>query len=86
MKTSCQYTKLPFSIILSDIFILYDGNGRLSRFISSYLLKREFNTLVALRLSYTIKNTKNEYYKAFDLCNNKKNMGELTFFSITFVM
>ena len=52
----------------------------MSRFISSYLLKREFNTLVALRLSYTIKNTKNEYYKAFDLCNNKKNMGELTFF------
>ena len=74
------YKIAVFHYLIGYIHPFYDGNGRLSRFISSYLLKREFNTLVALRLSYTIKNTKNEYYKAFDLCNNKKNMGELTFF------
>ena len=62
----------------------YDGNGRLSRFMSSYLLKSEFNSLVALRLSYTIKNSKNEYYKAFDIINDPHNMGDLTPFILYF--
>ncbi|NCE99111.1 Fic family protein [Emergencia sp. 1XD21-10] len=62
----------------------YDGNGRLSRFLSSYLLKKEFNTLTALRLAYTIKENKSEYYKAFDICNNGLNRGELTYFLIYF--
>lgn len=62
----------------------YDGNGRLGRFVSSYLLKQEFNTLVALRLSYTIKNQKSEYYKAFDMANNPHNKGELTHFIMYF--
>ena len=62
----------------------YDGNGRLGRFVSSYLLKQEFNTLVALRLSYTIKNQKSEYYKAFDTANNPHNKGELTHFIMYF--
>lgn len=74
------YKIAVFHYLIGYIHPFYDGNGRLSRFISSYLLKQEFNTLVALRLSYTIKNTKKEYYKAFDLCNDNKNMGELTFF------
>lgn len=74
------YKIAVFHYLIGYIHPFYDGNGRLNRFISSYLLKQEFNTLVALRLSYTIKNSKKEYYKAFDLCNDNKNMGELTFF------
>lgn len=74
------YKIAVFHYLIGYIHPFYDGNGRLSRFISSYLLKQEFNTLVALRLSYTIKNTKKDYYKAFDLCNSKKNMGDLTVF------
>lgn len=66
--------------LIGYIHPFYDGNGRLSRFISSYLLKQEFNALVALRLSYTIKNTKKNYYKSFDICNDKNNMGDLTIF------
>lgn len=62
----------------------YDGNGRLGRFVSSCLLKQEFNTLVALRLSYTIKNQKSDYYKAFDTTNNPHNKGELTHFIMYF--
>lgn len=62
----------------------YDGNGRLSRFLSSYLLKQEFGALVALRLSYTIKNLKSDYYKAFDVCNDPKNRGDLTPFILYF--
>lgn len=70
--------------MIGYIHPFYDGNGRLSRFISSCLLKQEFNTLVALRLSYTIKNNKNEYYKAFDTANDPHNKGDLTPFIMYF--
>lgn len=63
----------------------YDGNGRLSRFISSYLLSKNLHKLVALRLSYTIKDQQNAYLKAFDVCNNEKNAGDITFFVSTFL-
>lgn len=56
----------------------YDGNGRTSRFISSYLLKKCLHELVSIRISYTINNEKNSYYKAFDICNDPKNKGDLT--------
>ena len=36
----------------------YNGNGRTSRFISSYLLCNILNQSIALRISYTIKNDK----------------------------
>lgn len=70
--------------MIGYIHPFYDGNGRLSRFISSWLLKKEFNTLVALRLAYSIKNNKNSYYKAFDICNDEKNRGDLTWFILYF--
>ena len=63
----------------------YDGNGRLSRFISSYLIKRELDTLVALRLSYAIKNNTRRYYTAFDLANDRKNCGDTTPFILSFL-
>lgn len=73
-----------FHYMIGYVHPFYDGNGRLSRFISSYLLKEEFNSLVALRLSYTIKNSKLDYYKAFDIANDNHNMGDLTHFIIYF--
>lgn len=63
----------------------YDGNGRTSRFISSYLLSDILNQLIALRISYTIKNDKNKYYKAFDICNDPKNKGDITPFVYLFI-
>lgn len=78
----CKIAILHYMI--GYIHPFYDGNGRLSRFMSSYLLKKEFNTLMALRLSYTIKNQKSEYYKAFDITNDPHNMGDLTYFIIYF--
>lgn len=70
--------------IIGYVHPFYDGNGRLSRFISSSLLKEEFNSLVALRLSYTIKENKKDYYKAFDNANDPHNMGDLTPFILYF--
>ncbi len=63
----------------------YNGNGRTSRFISSYLLCNILNQSIALRISYTIKNDKNKYYKAFDICNDPKNKGDITPFIYRFI-
>lgn len=71
--------------LIGYIHPFYDGNGRLSRFLSSYMLQKDLNTLIALRLAYAIKNDKIEYYKAFDLCNEKKNRGDITPFIIMFL-
>lgn len=84
--------KIPplIAIALLHYFIgyihpFYDGNGRLSRFISSYLLMRDFDELTALRLSYAIKDQKGKYYDAFDLVNDPKNKGDTTPFILMFL-
>lgn len=74
-----------FHYLFGYIHPFYDGNGRTSRFISSYLIKNELDILLALKLSYTIKNNINKYYKAFDVCNDRKNKGDITFFVVTFL-
>ena len=67
-----------FHYLFGYIHPFYDGNGRTSRFISSYLLSQNLNPLIAFRLSYTIKENIKKYYDAFDVCNNSLNKGELT--------
>lgn len=74
-----------FHYLFGYIHPFYDGNGRTSRFISSYLIKNELDVLLALKLSYTVKNNINKYYKAFDICNDRKNKGDITFFVVTFL-
>lgn len=64
--------------------VLHDGNGRTSRFISSYLLSKEFESIIGYRMSYSIKENINDYYKAFKVCNDPKNKGDLTPFIIMF--
>ena len=67
-----------FHYLFGYIHPFYDGNGRTSRFISSYLLSRQLNPLIGYRLSYTVKENISKYYKAFDVCNDPHNKGELT--------
>lgn len=74
-----------FHYLFGYIHPFYDGNGRTSRFISSYLIKNKLDVLLALKLSYTVKNNINKYYKAFDICNDRKNKGDITFFVVTFL-
>lgn len=74
-----------FHYLFGYIHPFYDGNGRTSRFISSYLIKNELDVLLALKLSYTVKNNINKYYKAFDICNDRKSKGDITFFVVTFL-
>ena len=74
-----------FHYLFGYIHPFYDGNGRTSRFISSALLyKNLFTPLIAFRLSGTLKDRKNQYYKAFDACNDPKNKGDLTPFVYMF--
>lgn len=63
----------------------YDGNGRTSRFISSYLLSKRLDILISIRISYIIKDDIHKYYKAFETCNEPKNRGDLTFFIVSFL-
>lgn len=73
-----------FHYLLGYIHPFYDGNGRTSRFISSYLLSKEFESIIGYRISYSIKENIKEYYQAFKTCNSKHNRGDLTPFIIMF--
>ncbi|MDI3537251.1 MAG: hypothetical protein PWQ06_2726 [Anaerophaga sp.] len=74
-----------FHYFFGYIHPFYDGNGRISRFISSYLLSKELEPILAFRISYTIHENIKEYYKAFEICNNPQNMGDITPFLLMFV-
>ena len=67
-----------FHYLFGYIHPFYDGNGRTSRFISSYLLSRNFEPILGYRLSYTIKENIKQYYDAFIICYNPHNLGEIT--------
>lgn len=63
----------------------YDGNGRMTRFISSYMLSQEFNESACLRIAYVIKDQRQTYYRLFRETNEKRNLGDLTSFVIGFL-
>lgn len=70
--------------LIGYIHPFYNGNGRLSRFISSFLLSQELDPLIGYRLSYTIKENLKQYDEAFKLCNDPREMGDITPFVIWF--
>lgn len=74
-----------FHYLLGYIHPFYDGNGRLSRFISSWMFAKEYEPIVSYCFSLTINNNLNSYYKTFKLCNHALNKGDLTPFVDFFV-
>ncbi len=69
-----------FHYLFGYIHPFYDGNGRTSRFISSYILSKQYNHIISYRIAYTIKENIGKYYEAFKICNHPNNMGDLTLF------
>jgi len=74
-----------FHYLFGYIHPFYDGNGRMSRFISSYMLTKVLHPLIGYTLSFLIKENIRGYYKAFKECNDKHNCGDITPFIIFFV-
>lgn len=74
-----------FHYLIGYIHPFYNGNGRLSRFISSYYLSNTLESIMGYRLSYTIKENLNTYYKGFKIVNEKINKGDTTPFIIMFL-
>jgi Fic family protein len=72
------YRACIFHYLIEYIHPFYDGNGRLGRFILSYCLSEILEPLLSYRISETIKENINTYYKAFQICNDPHNLGDLT--------
>lgn len=73
-----------FHFLFAYIHPFYDGNGRTNRFISSYVLSRSFSPIVGYRLSYSVKERIEKYYKGFSICEHPLNKGDITPFVISF--
>ena len=69
-----------YHYLFGYIHPFYNGNGRMTRFISSYMLARFFSKSACLRISYVIKEHRRKYYDLFKNANDKRNRGELTEF------
>ena len=74
-----------YHYLFGYIHPFYDGNGRTSRFITSYYLSRVLSPLVAIRLSITIKKSLRIYYKLFSDTNSYGSRGDLTPFITGFL-
>ncbi|HPJ02916.1 MAG TPA: Fic family protein [Candidatus Limiplasma sp.] len=79
------YRTAIFHYLFGYIHPFYDGNGRLARFISSYMLSHTLDPLIGVRISYTINEGRTKYYTMFKEGNDPKNKGDLTPFIIGFL-
>ena len=74
-----------FHYLFGYIHPFYNGNGRLNRFISSYYLANTLESIMGYRLSFTIKENINMYYKSFKIVNEGINRGDITPFIFTYL-
>lgn len=74
-----------FHYLFGYIHPFYNGNGRLNRFISSYYLAKTLEPIMGYRLSYTIKENVNRYYKGFKIVNEQINRGDVTPFIFVYL-
>jgi Fic family protein len=63
----------------------YDGNGRTGRFIVSYLFRKDVSDLFAFKVSSSIKEEKERYYKAFVETEDPRNRGDVSTFVWAFL-
>jgi Fic family protein len=63
----------------------YDGNGRMARFLCCAFLSKNIHPLIGLNLSLAISGSKKAYYDAFNICNDKKALGDITPFVLYYL-
>lgn len=71
-----------FHYFFGYIHPFYDGNGRMDRFITAYLLGKKFHPTIGLRTSILIKKYRSRYYTLFAHTDSAINCGDLTPFII----
>ena len=74
-----------FHYFLGYIHPFYDGNGRISRYVSSYYLSQVIDSIASLRLSIACKKRQKDYYEAFKITNDPRNNGDITYFVLMFL-
>jgi len=74
-----------FHYAFGYIHPFYDGNGRMTRFISSYMLSERYERAACLRIAYIIKEHRSAYQQMFKDANDARSMGDLTRFVIDFL-
>ena len=74
-----------FHYLFSYIHPFYDGNGRINRFIASYMFSKHYTKIISYRLSMTIKENLTSYYDAFKHTNDVRNRGDITTFVYEFL-
>lgn len=82
---NCFIRIAVFHYLFGYIHPFYNGNGRVSRFISGYLLSTELTPIIGYRLSYTIQKNLDQYLKSFRTANNTLNKGDITSFVLVFL-
>ncbi|CCV64822.1 conserved hypothetical protein [Alteracholeplasma palmae J233] len=74
-----------FHYLFGYIHPFYNGNGRVSRFITSSLMSDNFTAIMGFNISSQIKSNKKEYYEAFEKTSSKYNKGDLGTFVYIFL-
>lgn len=74
-----------FHFFFGYIHPLYDGNGRMNRYLSTLFLTHEFSIEAGLQLSLCLRKARKNYYRAFEICEDPLNKGDLTPF-VTFFL
>ena len=71
--------------LIGYIHPFYDGNGRLARFMTSYLYSQTLTPVIGYRLSMTIKEKLNSYYRGFKNTEDPRNKGDIGTFVYSFL-
>lgn len=74
-----------FHYLVGYIHPFYDGNGRINRFVSSYVLSQHLEKIIGFRLSMTVRENLSKYYNAFKDTNDVRNKGDISTFVYTFL-
>lgn len=67
-----------FHYFFGYIHPFYDGNGRMSRLITSYLISQELHPTIGLQVSLLLKKNRKVYYDLFQESDSEINKGDLT--------